>query len=338
MNFIQRLLNVKEKGAVSKKLKNFIWPAGQRISPEAGKINILFYNDFFGLPRTLSDRDHYPGCHFFTDKQYMEQADAVIFHLPGFSEWNGLPKPPGQIWIAETHESDLNYPHQSDEKFMARFDLVGSYHRDADVYLSYLPPIVYEDLFQPISTKTEKEPVSCFISNGNGKQHGVPYRNRFMRELGQHIPVAFYGSFNNNRHPGKDLGRETKLKVIARHKFHLAFENAHDHDYVSEKFLEGFVAGTVPIYSGAPNVRDFAPGDHCFIDVNDYKTPQALAEYLHELDRNDEAYEEYFAWKQKPLSSNLLDLFKWEKRSGYSRMAEHVVKLKQERDKHTDAF
>ena len=34
-----------------------------------------------------------------------------------------------------------------------------------------------------------------------------------------------------------------------------------------------------------------------FIHVDDFASPQQLAQYLNELDKNDDAYNEYFRWK-----------------------------------------
>ena len=34
-----------------------------------------------------------------------------------------------------------------------------------------------------------------------------------------------------------------------------------------------------------------------FIHVDDFESPAALAQYLHELDSNDDLYNEYFKWK-----------------------------------------
>lgn len=37
---------------------------------------------------------------------------------------------------------------------------------------------------------------------------------------------------------------------------------------------------------------------HSYIHVDDFESPQALADYLRMLDHNDTAYNEYFLWKR----------------------------------------
>ncbi len=111
--------------------------------------------------------------------------------------------------------------------------------------------------------------------------------------------------------PEDDKGRVTKLITISQYKFCLSLENAIEADYVTEKFFDPLLVGTVPVYRGAPNVGDFAPGEHCFVNANDFSSSGELAEYLKTLDSDDEAYRRYFAWRDVPLSSqferNILD-------------------------------
>jgi alpha-1,3-fucosyltransferase 10 len=116
------------------------------------------------------------------------------------------------------------------------------------------------------------------------------------------IHVDSYGRFMRTRElPCPDQGPKTKLAVIGHYKFCLALENAIEDDYVTEKFFEPLLAGTVPIYRGAPNVAQFAPGERCYIDANAFRNERELADYLIELDRNAAAYASFLAWREKPL-------------------------------------
>ena len=54
----------------------------------------------------------------------------------------------------------------------------------------------------------------------------------------------------------------------------------------------------VPIVLGGANYTKLAiPGS--YINVLDFKTVKDLADYLHYLDQNNTAYNEYFKWRQK---------------------------------------
>ena len=74
----------------------------------------------------------------------------------------------------------------------------------------------------------------------------------------------------------------------------------HKH-YISIKFNfpHIFSNDIVPIVMGArpEDYQKVAP-PHSYIHVDDFDSPQQLAEYLHKLDQNDDLYNEYFLWKR----------------------------------------
>ena len=219
-----------------------------------------------------------------------------------------LPKRPGQIWIGISHECRRHVPLMIDPAYDSRLDLRMDYRFDSDVPAPYFTWNTLQALRRPPVEKTADAPAAAFISSvldGND-------RLDYVRELMRHMPVNSYGRQLNNRVLEHDEGRRTKDQVLARHKFTLAFENTCDHDYVTEKFFDPLIVGSVPVYLGAPNIRDFAPGEKCYIDAADFDSPKALADFLLGLDRDDAAYGEYLEWKQRPF------------RAGFMRIAESV--------------
>ncbi|MBV9613784.1 MAG: hypothetical protein JO091_15020, partial [Acidobacteriaceae bacterium] len=145
--------------------------------------------------------------------------------------------------------------------------------------------------------------VVYFASNDNDRSG----RTAFVRELMRHIPVHSYGKSLQNRQLLEDRGIPSKLKTIARYKFTLALENSISHDYVTEKFFQPLTVGSVPVYRGAPNVDEFAPGDRCFINAASFAGPAELAQYLLALDQNDSEYESYLEWKRQPFAAAFLE-------------------------------
>lgn len=262
---------------------------------------ILFYDTLWNAPLEMVALP--PGYEITADRRQYHKANAVVFHLP---QWKWQPrfflpkKMPEQIWVAWSMECQENYPRLKDENFMRAFDLTMTYQLDADVPALYFDGRVQDivrTLKEPPQPKTARAPVVAFVSsriNSSG-------RREYMRELMRHVEIDSYGKFLNNARLAKDRWRATKLDTIARYKFTLAFENAIARDYVTEKFFDPLLRGSVPIYLGAPNVETFAPGDKCYLNVNDFESPRALAAYVQFLARDADAYNEYFAWKQKPF-------------------------------------
>ncbi len=266
--------------------------------------NILVWNDDYDmLPAGLEDC---PGeCRLIDDRLRITEADAVIFHIPTLRDpIDELWKRPGQRWVAWSMESDANYPLLADPGFMSNFELTMTYRRDADVWVPYLDAGLVELLDGTIGGRphptlrslddTIAPALAVYVASNPA---ALSERDAYVRELMRHMAVDSYGRCLNNRGWPADHGRVTKLETLSRYPFTLAFENSVTEDYVTEKFFDPFVAGSVPVYLGAPNIGEFAPGEHCFVDVTAFEGPRALAAHLLELAGNETAYREYLAWR-----------------------------------------
>ena len=130
-------------------------------------------------------------------------------------------------------------------------------------------------------------------------------RDAYVAELMKYIDVHAYGQCLNNRRLPEDEERAwprnwgAKIEALSTYYFALAFENAEYEHWVTEKMPQAIFAGTIPVYWGAPDVEDFAPGPHSLIRTADFPSPRELADYLLYLTRNSTAYNEYFTWKSE---------------------------------------
>jgi UDP:flavonoid glycosyltransferase YjiC (YdhE family) len=281
-------------------------PASQRMfaAPVSARRTVLVYNDMWKPSFRLEQLQGLPpGWEVTKDRKRLREADTVVFHLPKRTQLDLITKLPGPKWVAWSMECEQHYPQFQTPQMLSQFDLTMSYRRTADVVLAYpLGPNPEATLLAPPPPKNEAQVAVLFLSSSFDLSWRVDYASEMMRFLDVHS----YGEVLNNRILVEDHGRATKLAILGRYKFNLAFENALAEDYVSEKFFDPLVAGCVPVYLGAPNIEEFAPGDHCFVNAADFPSARALAEYLLELNANDEAYAEYFAWKTRPLRQSFL--------------------------------
>jgi len=276
------------------------WRAANR--GRDGRPIILFFNDFFGDPPDTESLAHIGGCTFTTDRRTIARAAAVVFHIPSLPNLSKMRKRRGQLWVAWSMESEVHYPQLADQAFMQNFDLTITYQRSADIWCSYLPNAAAFEraLATPIPPKTDDAPV-VMLQTSTIDRCG---RNRFAQELMSHIKIDSFGRFLNNRQlETTDRGHETKLALIAPYKFCIAFENSIAVDYVTEKFFDPFLVGTVPIYRGASNIDMFAPGDNAFIDASKFSGPRDLADFLNHLDSDQDAYRQFFKWREIGLSA-----------------------------------
>lgn len=295
--------------------------------PHAGlqkPVLILYYDTQWGspLPRVeLPD-----GFELTADRSRYAEAQVVIFHIP---EWKWKPrllfphKREGQLWVAWSMECEENYPRLQDPDFMRMFDVTMTYRLDSDLPLLYIMsqgPLeeTLARLVTPPQVKTAPVPAVSFISSRINHSK----RREYTRALMRHLRVDSYGKFLNNARIRQDRGRPSKMETIARYAFTLAFENAIGRDYVTEKFYDPLIMGSLPVYLGAPNVDDFAPGEHCFVNVADFSGPRELAEYLQSLLDDAAAYNAYFEWKKKPLRPAFLELVTPYRQPGTRRLCE----------------
>lgn len=79
---------------------------------------------------------------------------------------------------------------------------------------------------------------------------------------------------------------EDKIKEISSYKFVLCFENFSYPGYVTEKIIDCFVAGSIPVYLGAPNIKELIPYDS-FINVNDYVSWEELLIKLESIEEKE---------------------------------------------------
>jgi hypothetical protein len=260
---------------------------------------VLLYNRLFRRMREPSTQDCSGACEFTTDRGRLLEATAVVFHIPTL---RGIPLPakaPRQRWVAWSMESQVHYPALADPRFMSQFDITMTYRRDSTIWCPYFGPGTVAGLLAAPAPKTERSAAVYFQSSRIDRSGRVAY----VAEMMKRVKVDSYGKVLHNRDLDvPDTGRDAMLATMARYKFTLVFENCRDTDYVSDKFFDALVAGSVPVYLGAPNVAEFAPADRCFINVDDFAGPADLAAYLNRLNEHDAEYETYLTWKRVGLA------------------------------------
>jgi len=73
-----------------------------------------------------------------------------------------------------------------------------------------------------------------------------------------------------------------KIATLSGYRFSLCFENTRFPGYVTEKIFDGFFAGTIPVYLGAPDIGDFVPAG-TFVDASAFSSYDDLNGFLREI-------------------------------------------------------
>lgn len=249
-----------------------------------------------GTHRFQEDNCLVQDCELIDDAVRLNEADVVLFkHMPYDPKTIG--RPLGQIWMLFLLESPYHTP--SFSALTHVFNWTSTYRHDSSLVAPYEKFVAINSSLltrQPIQNyaKGKTKKVAWFVSNCGARNQ----RRLYAEQLGQHIQVDVYGGCGTLHCPRSQPDHCFGM-LNTDYKFYLAFENSNCRDYITEKFfINGLKHDVIPIVMGAApeDYRRAAP-PHSFIHVDDFESPKALAEYLHQLDQNDELYNQYFAWK-----------------------------------------
>lgn len=98
-----------------------------------------------------------------------------------------------------------------------------------------------------------------------------------------------------------------KFEVIKNYNFYYCYENTTNiNGYISEKIFDCFYSGIVPIYWGAPNIKELIPYD-CFIDGRDFSGEADVYLYIKSMDY--ERYKKYLTEANRFLESPEMERF-----------------------------
>ncbi len=112
---------------------------------------------------------------------------------------------------------------------------------------------------------------SFTVSNGNNFM-----RNGMFQQLNSYKMVHSYGRFLTNTQELQEASkgrywRDAKDEFFLKnkHKFSITYENTPYPNYCTEKIMDAFLAGSMPIYWGDPKVKNDW-NEKAFINVNDH--------------------------------------------------------------------
>ena len=76
---------------------------------------------------------------------------------------------------------------------------------------------------------------------------------------------------------------DDKFETMSNYKFYLCFENIFYKGAFTEKIIDCFKCGVIPVYYGVPDISDYFPKES-FIDVQAYNSWESLLEELNAID------------------------------------------------------
>lgn len=133
---------------------------------------------------------------------------------------------------------------------------------------------------------------ACFLVSNGGwtKYHeGAKLRNRLFHKLSSYKHVHSGGKYLNNI--GNVVSLEETGAWLSQCKFIIAYENQSYPGYVTEKPIQAYLAGAIPIYYSHPaGIVDEEINKKSMINATDLATEDELVEYIKKVDNDDNLY------------------------------------------------
>ena len=82
---------------------------------------------------------------------------------------------------------------------------------------------------------------------------------------------------------------ENKYEFFSSYKFSIAMENSEGDGYISEKIIDSFISGTIPIYYGDYMIDEYI-NPKSYILIRGEKDILEKINYIKKIDNNDELY------------------------------------------------
>ena len=144
----------------------------------------------------------------------------------------------------------------------------------------------------------------AMISNNRSSDN---FRLSFISKLNKYKKVDMAGKVFNNI--GKKI--ENKKEFLSSYKFSIAMENSNGDGYASEKIIDSFLSGTIPIYYGDYMIDEYI-NPKAYILIKGEKDIQEKIEYIKNIDNNKKLYKQILNQKLF-INNDISDIIEKEK-------------------------
>lgn len=162
-----------------------------------------------------------------------------------------------------------------------------------DRYIRYPLYLLDEDKVQLAERKhlcedkdfLSREKFCNFVVSAGGGEGDI--RTEIFHKLSEYQKVDSGGRYMNNLEDGKPV--EDKFLFQQKYRFSLAMENSCVSGYTTEKIIDAWAAGTIPIYWGNCDIAKEFNKD-AFINVNDYANHEELVNRIKIINEDESEY------------------------------------------------
>ncbi|KAL6858815.1 hypothetical protein ACP4OV_017817 [Aristida adscensionis] len=242
----------------------------------------------------------------------------------------GITQDPSVDGILRSMESSHYYSENNIDVARGRgYKIVMTTSLSSDVPVGYFSWAEY-DIMAPVPPKTEEALAAAFISNCGARN----FRLQALEMLENlDVKIDSYGSCHRNRD-----GKVDKVETLKRYKFSLAFENSNEEDYVTEKFFQSLVAGSIPVVVGAPNIQEFSPGKGAVLHIKELDDVAEVARTMKNIASDPNAFNQSLRWKYDGPSDSFKALIDMAAVHSSCRLCIHIATKIHEKEERTPKF
>ncbi|XP_046472917.1 alpha-(1,3)-fucosyltransferase C-like isoform X1 [Neodiprion pinetum] len=253
------------------------------------KKTVLYWTKMFSSKNfRLSVHDENPdvfancpvsSCMGTSDRNYqpVEKFDALLFHGPELNA-RDLPK--------TRRDGDIMRPHAIFRKISTNEfippDIPAQWLDVSDGNVSESTRLLF---------KKKSKMAAWFVSHCSTNSK----RENIVKKLQKYVKVDVYGTCGTLECP-KAKGAECYEQLEQGYFFYLSFENSLCRDYITEKVYRVLDYDVIPVVYGATDYETFLP-PNSYINILDFPSIEALANFLTELSQDEERYLSYFKWR-----------------------------------------
>tara|TARA_B110000971_G_C20024472_1_gene508066 strand:+ start:899 stop:2422 length:1524 start_codon:yes stop_codon:yes gene_type:complete len=207
----------------------------------------------------------------YIDIQYKNSKDCDVIisshFFDGEKQWNTQKK----RYIYWTGESVVPDKNKNELQSIRLFSFFSNLKNCLYVPFCLNSPHLYKN--RKYENKNRKYVLA--YCNSNKVEEREEIFNLFVKKAGIKLCNSYgkcHGIYpETNKHIGGGWGDMKLIDTYKDHKFVIAMENCRKDGYVTEKILNAFYSGAIPIYWGSSNINDlFNP--KAFINVNSFKS------------------------------------------------------------------
>lgn len=139
---------------------------------------------------------------------------------------------------------------------LEKYSCILGFNKTSNNYVCFpfFVPYIHNNLtYEPVKEVPQRM-ICAVISNAGGY-----IRNKFLEDIEKKCDVTYGGSYKNNinKKIEGDWDGINLINFYRQFKFVICMENEQQDYYITEKIINGFRAGIIPIYWGSPNISNY---------------------------------------------------------------------------------